>query len=497
MHVVRRPDGTTGDGRGDQRGRGRGGRGGRGDQQPLSPDTPTVDLAAGQEASVLVFRAAPTPAVSSAAAPPQSVSRDTQTATGSIRGRVLSHDATPIAGASVQVTPAEGGGSRRSAVTDAAGRYEITGLAQGRYRARVTKSGLVSVEYRPEPRPAVRPRDRSRTERAPARHRRDHAEGECRHRDDRRRVGRTGRRCRRAGMAGPVHRRTNGSGACSRREHPPHRQSRAVSSVRSAAGHVHVVASREQSGGGRGGRGGRGGPGAADGADTAADLRVFYPGTPFLASANTIQADVGQDTAGVDITDSSPGPRGSRPGCGTSRVRTARTGPRRYFRQPPFSAPRTAPADRRARCRWRVRVPARLSRRVTSSKWWKAVPLVVVADRRRRRGAEIRQSTAEAGRLVGRRAVPELAAPAAEGPPQGKAHPVSSRWARGHPEDAAADDRPAPEHKAAVAAALAGAELAGCSRVAKRRTGNSARSSSPFWKARWPPSSSTPFQACE
>ena len=66
-------------------------------------------------------------------------------------------------------------------------------------------------------------------------------------------------------------------------------------------GTYYVVAS-ENNTGGRGGRGGRGGPGAADGADTAADLRVFYPGTPFLASANTIQADVGQDTAGVDIT---------------------------------------------------------------------------------------------------------------------------------------------------------------------------------------------------
>ena len=29
---------------------------------------------------------------------------------------------------------------------------------------------------------------------------------------------------------------------------------------------------------------------------------MFYPGTPFLANANTIHTDVGQESAGVDIT---------------------------------------------------------------------------------------------------------------------------------------------------------------------------------------------------
>ena len=295
------PDGTTGVG-GAQRGRGRGGRGGRGDQQLLSPDTPTVDLAAGQEASVLVFHDAPTPAVPSGAAPPQTASRDTQTATGSIRGRVLSHDAAPISGASVQVSPAEGGGTRRSAVTDAAGRYEITGLAQGRYRARVTKSGLVSVEYgQSRALQSGRVIDLGRNERlqgidvtmpkgSAVTGTIVDASGEpvegvdvqawqARFTD-----GRTAL----APAAGASTRRTDDRG-----------QYRLYGLL---PGTYYVVASENNTGGGRGGRGGRGGPGAADSADTAADLRVFYPGTPFLTSANTIQADVGQDTAGVDIT---------------------------------------------------------------------------------------------------------------------------------------------------------------------------------------------------
>src|SRR4030095_4762175 len=119
-----------------------------GEPQPLSPNTPTIEVATGQEAFLIVFDEAPMPAAppNVPAPPPQPVSRDTQTATGSIRGRVLGHEATPLAGATVQVTPG-GDGARHCAIPVAAGRYDIRSLPAGQYRARVTKSGLVSVEY--------------------------------------------------------------------------------------------------------------------------------------------------------------------------------------------------------------------------------------------------------------------------------------------------------------------------------------------------------------
>ena len=128
-----------------QAGRGRGGRGGRG-AEVISADASMVDLGPGQAAMIpVVFEPPATSVPPSAAVQPQQTA--TATRTGVVRGRVFAPDTTPLKGASVQLTSLDGGGSSRSAVSDANGRFEITGVAAGRFRMRASKTGFAPVEY--------------------------------------------------------------------------------------------------------------------------------------------------------------------------------------------------------------------------------------------------------------------------------------------------------------------------------------------------------------
>ena len=127
--------------------RGRGGRGGRGrgNDPALAPGGQTVDVRTGEEANVTVsfenpesmlvdiLTSLPKPAVAAEGAV--------------VRGRVLASDGRPLKGAIVRLNPAGNGATGRSAVTDAAGVWEMTGMTAGSYRARISKSGLADVEY--------------------------------------------------------------------------------------------------------------------------------------------------------------------------------------------------------------------------------------------------------------------------------------------------------------------------------------------------------------
>lgn len=138
-------------------GRGGRGRGGRGaDAAPrddAASNLPTIDVVEGQEASVSLTiddqgAAALEQALRLAAlaASQRTTSAAAQTG-GEVRGRVVSAESRPIRGATVALTPVGGSGSRRTAVTDDAGRYEMLGVPAGSYRARVTKAGMPEVEF--------------------------------------------------------------------------------------------------------------------------------------------------------------------------------------------------------------------------------------------------------------------------------------------------------------------------------------------------------------
>jgi hypothetical protein len=64
--------------------------------------------------------------------------------TAAITGIVTHREAAPLGGVVVTLLPAEGG-QRRTALTDAAGRYRISGLAAGRYRLRTDHIGMAAV----------------------------------------------------------------------------------------------------------------------------------------------------------------------------------------------------------------------------------------------------------------------------------------------------------------------------------------------------------------
>lgn len=67
--------------------------------------------------------------------------------TAAITGRVVGTDGRPLAGADVMTVPLTRGTFIRHASTDADGRYELTGLAAGRYRVQASKAGFLAIEY--------------------------------------------------------------------------------------------------------------------------------------------------------------------------------------------------------------------------------------------------------------------------------------------------------------------------------------------------------------
>ncbi|HEX5109137.1 MAG TPA: carboxypeptidase-like regulatory domain-containing protein [Vicinamibacterales bacterium] len=272
---------AAGDGRGSQgRGRAQGGRAGRGDQQGLAPETPTVDVATGQEVSAVVVYEDVTSAQPRSATLSQPASRDAQTVSSSIRGRVLNHDATPVPGASVQLVPDSGNGARRSTITDASGQYEISGLAPGRYRARVSKSGLQNVEYgQSRALQSGRVIDLGRNQRLQGiditMPRGSVVTGTV--------VDASGEPVEGASVQVWQARFTGGRTSVAPAASVRARRTDDRGRYRLYGllpGTYYVVASESDTRGGR----------------------FFFPGTPSLASANTIQADSGLETAGIDIT---------------------------------------------------------------------------------------------------------------------------------------------------------------------------------------------------
>jgi hypothetical protein len=66
---------------------------------------------------------------------------------GRITGRIVTGEGVPVAGALVTVGAAEGPAGAGSAVSDAAGRYAVEGLAAGRYRVRASRNGFFDGEH--------------------------------------------------------------------------------------------------------------------------------------------------------------------------------------------------------------------------------------------------------------------------------------------------------------------------------------------------------------
>jgi protocatechuate 3,4-dioxygenase beta subunit len=289
--------------------RGDGGRGGRGrgrGEPPASPNGPTVDVVAGQEAPLVINYEAPAsaalPEITSLLNQAQRAAQPPQLAWAALlRGRVVSHEGAPLRGVSVQVLPAlqpqgtGNAGTRRLAVTDANGRFEISGLASGGYRVRATRSGIVPVEYgqtradQPGRIVEVGPNQRVQgidvilpkgstlngtltdTEGDPVEGANVQA-WEARFVDGRTTL---------TPVPGVRPRRTDDRGRYRLYGLLPGRY------------YVTVLdGGRNGRGGGRGGRGGGEDEGVA---------RVFHPGTSSIAAAVPVTAEIGQDTTGVDI----------------------------------------------------------------------------------------------------------------------------------------------------------------------------------------------------
>jgi protocatechuate 3,4-dioxygenase beta subunit len=272
------------------------GRGGRGDGRRVgSPpaarsDLPTLDVAEGREVStVLTYDPpAPTAAPQDARTPTPAQSRD---ATGAIRGRVLAHDARPIAGATVQLLPLDGEGARRAAVTDASGRYDITGLAAGRFRLRASKAGLVAVEYGQsralQPGRVINLTSSQRLTGIDVTMPKGSAvEGTL--------VDAWGEPVEDASVEAWQSRFVDGRTSLSptanvRSDRTDDRGRYRVYGL--LPGSYYVVASDASARGGGPGRGGRG----------MGSARVFYPGTSTVLNAVPVQIDVAQDASGLDI----------------------------------------------------------------------------------------------------------------------------------------------------------------------------------------------------
>ena len=98
------------------------------------------------------FPGAPQPAAPGRPAlPPRdpAVAAAPVTGTAMLRGRVISAAGTALRRAQVSVNPATPTPSaqRRSATTDAEGRWEVTDLPAGRYMVQASKGGFVSMQY--------------------------------------------------------------------------------------------------------------------------------------------------------------------------------------------------------------------------------------------------------------------------------------------------------------------------------------------------------------
>ena len=293
--------------------RGRGGRGGgrgRATEAPLAAGGQLVDLRTGEEANVTLSFENPEAMLLDVLT---GLPKPATPAEGAVvRGRVLSSDGRPLKGAIVRLNPAGNGATGRSAVTDAAGVWEMVGMTAGSYRARVSKSGLADVEYG---------------------QRRSQQPG---------RVINVGLNSRVSGIdvsmpkpnviAGQVSNRwgepieglsvhvwqasfTDGrttlsevSGARTRRTDDRGRYR--LFNLLPGSYYVVAIEQSQQDDRGPGGRG-PGGPGGFGGFDEdASGARVFYPGVASATAATRIDVEAGQDSLGADITYSpAPGAR--------------------------------------------------------------------------------------------------------------------------------------------------------------------------------------------
>jgi protocatechuate 3,4-dioxygenase beta subunit len=294
---------------GQQNGGRRGGRGFNGDPA-ANQDLPTVEVKAGEDASISLTSENPEATLLQIVTQVQRATTATTPAVnGIIRGHVFGSDGQPLKGAQVLINPVNGNGTRRTAVTDANGRYEMTGVAAGAYRARVTKSGLAEVEYGQK-----RTLDAGRIINVALNQRVENIDVTMP------RPGAvTGALMDRwgeplEGASLQVWQASFVDGRTTLQNVPNVRQRRTDDRGHYRLfgllpGTYYVVASEQQDdggpgGGGRGGRGrgGPGGPGGQGGPQNDGTLRVFYPGTMSASNATPLTLDAGQDAAGVDFT---------------------------------------------------------------------------------------------------------------------------------------------------------------------------------------------------
>jgi protocatechuate 3,4-dioxygenase beta subunit len=302
---------------GQQNGGRRGGRGFGGDPN-ANQDLPSVEVKAGEDATITItaenteaqqleLERALTNAVNTI--------QRTTTANGAngapapngiVRGHVTGFDGQPLKGAQVRIDPVNNNGTRRTAITDDNGRYEMTGITAGSYRARVSKSGLADVEYGQK-----RTLDAGRVINVSLNQRVENINvtmpkpgavtGAV--------TDRFGEPLEGASLQ--VWQASFVDGRTTLQNVPNVRQRRTDDRGHYRLfgllpGTYYVVASEpvdEEGFGGRGGRG-RGGPGGpgGDGPQNDGVLRVFYPGTMSASSATPVTLDTGQDATGVDFS---------------------------------------------------------------------------------------------------------------------------------------------------------------------------------------------------
>jgi protocatechuate 3,4-dioxygenase beta subunit len=309
-------------------------RGGRGNGDQANQDQTIVEVKAGEDSSISITSESPDTQLQQLLAQvqqaqaTQQAQRTTTTSTttngapaanGIVHGRVLGADGQPIKGAQVVLSPVNNSGTRRAAATDANGRYEMTGVAAGSYRARVTKSGLADVEYGQkrtlDPGRVINVALNQRVENIDVTMPRPSAV-----------VGAVTDKWGEPleGATLQIWQASFVDGRTTLQNVPNVRQRRTDDRGHYRLfgllpGTYYVVASEpaddpgfpggsggrgggrggQGGGGNRGGRGGRGGPG---GPQNDGILRVFYPGTMSASSATPVVIDVGQDAGGVDFT---------------------------------------------------------------------------------------------------------------------------------------------------------------------------------------------------
>jgi hypothetical protein len=122
-----------------------GGRGRRGAGPAAGPGAMSAEVRPGSETAVsLVLPPSDSPAPQQQQRPPLASLRDA----GTVRGRIVGPDGIPMERANVTILPVNAQNtSSRTTTTDAAGLYELTGIAAGEYRVRATRTGFPPVEY--------------------------------------------------------------------------------------------------------------------------------------------------------------------------------------------------------------------------------------------------------------------------------------------------------------------------------------------------------------